>query len=128
MVETLFYRPCYHIAFCLFVGALFIFSTLLADFKDPIQNRDRVPCPWADLYIAHIPSIVLLQFCERILNGIKLYKKVKFFFVKGLRFQLKTKLLSDGLTESLKGGQTDRVTDRQTRRERRKTDRQYTYV
>ena len=47
-----------------------IFSTLLADFKEPKQNQHMVPAPWAELDIAHLmPSlffyfpIPLLLFC-----------------------------------------------------------------
>ena len=38
----------------------FIFPTLLADFKDPIQNQNRVATLWAELHVAHVPSILLL--------------------------------------------------------------------
>ena len=40
--------------------AVFIFPTLLADFKDQIQNRDRVPTLWAELHMAHAPSIFFI--------------------------------------------------------------------
>ena len=40
VVETLF--GCLQIAFFCRDSAVFIFPTLLADFKDPIQNRNRV--------------------------------------------------------------------------------------
>ena len=46
----------------LFFGdsAVFVFPLLLADFKDPIQNRDRAPVPRGGLHIAHTSSILLL--------------------------------------------------------------------
>ena len=36
---------------------MFIFPTLLDDFKDPIQNRDLVSALWAELHIAHVPHL-----------------------------------------------------------------------
>ena len=42
--------------------ALFIFPALLADFKDPIQNQNRVATLWAEMHIAHVPSILLLSY------------------------------------------------------------------
>ena len=48
------------ITFFLLYGLRYvIFSTLLANLKDPLQNRDRVPALWAEL---HIPSILLLYY------------------------------------------------------------------
>ena len=46
---------CLHFAFFFFCWdlAVIIFPTLLAHFKDPIQNWDRVPALWAELHIAH---------------------------------------------------------------------------
>ena len=35
---------------------VFIFPTLSADFKDPMQNRNRVPALWAKLHIALAPQ------------------------------------------------------------------------
>ena len=40
---------------CSFEGTLLCFPTLLANFKDPIQNRDWVPSMWGELQIAHAP-------------------------------------------------------------------------
>ena len=34
--------------------AVFLFPALLADFKDPIQNLDRVPALWSELHIFSI--------------------------------------------------------------------------
>ena len=36
-------------------SAVFIFPTLLAYFKDPIQNQDKVPALWVELHISHSP-------------------------------------------------------------------------
>ena len=36
------------------------FPTLKPNFKDPIENRDRVLALWAELHKAHVPSILLL--------------------------------------------------------------------
>ena len=41
---------------------MFIFPTLLADFKDQIQNLESVVPLWTELYIAQDPSILLLEF------------------------------------------------------------------
>ena len=43
-------------------SAVFIFPTLLADFKDQIQNLESVVPLWTELYIAQDPSIFLLEF------------------------------------------------------------------
>ena len=40
---------------------MFIFPTLLSDFKDPIQNKDRGSTLCAELHIAYDPSIHLLN-------------------------------------------------------------------
>ena len=42
--------------------AVFVFPMLIADFKDTLQNQDRVPAVWAKFYIAHPPSIHLLKY------------------------------------------------------------------
>ena len=34
---------------------MFIFPTLLSDFKNPIQNWHREPALWCELHIAHAP-------------------------------------------------------------------------
>ena len=41
--------------------AVFIFPTLLADFRDPIQNPARVPALRGKLQLAHALSILLLK-------------------------------------------------------------------
>ena len=46
--------------FCKKNSAVLVFPTLLADFKNPIQNRDRVPALCDKLQKAHVPSILLL--------------------------------------------------------------------
>ena len=43
-------------------SAVFIFPTLLADFKDQIKNRDRDHAMWAELHLAHTYSILLLLY------------------------------------------------------------------
>ena len=50
---------------------VFIFPTLLADFKDPILNRDRGPALLAELHINHAPTILIL-FLYKILFKITL--------------------------------------------------------
>ena len=40
--------------------AVFIFPTLLADLKDPIQNWKKDPSLWAELHTAHAPNILSL--------------------------------------------------------------------
>ena len=53
------YQP--QMAETLFIcSTLFIFPTLLADFKNRIQNQDRVPVLWAEVHIDHTTSIPLL--------------------------------------------------------------------
>ena len=38
-----------------------LFATLLADFKDLIQNRDRARALWTELHIAHAPLFFYLD-------------------------------------------------------------------
>ena len=45
------------LAYCFL--CLSIFPTLLADFKDPIQNWDKVPDLKAKFHITHAPSNLL---------------------------------------------------------------------
>ena len=50
VVETLFCLLLNSILFsCSDSVAVFLSPTLLSDFKDPIQNRDRVPAPCAEI-------------------------------------------------------------------------------
>ena len=60
--------------------ALFIFPKLLADFKDPIQNQNRVATLWAELHIAHVPSILLLSYQHaRTKKDLFLYKSSRMY-------------------------------------------------
>ena len=41
--------------------AQFIFQTLLADLKDPIQNRERIPAPYADWHITSSIGLGIIE-------------------------------------------------------------------
>ena len=46
-------------------SAVFIFQTLLADFKDPMGSRHMVPTTWVELYIARAPLFFYFNVIHR---------------------------------------------------------------